>query len=179
MKNTKAVWMSAFTNVVPADYENWLEEMDSQGWHIDKIGQWSSIYMTFKQAAPKKYRYVYDMQAIPKKDYKATYEDFGWEFVGQMASAMIWRKEYSQERPESFTDLESLEKRTRRVAGAASVSFIMFSLLAIALTVCFIVFFNRLAPIDIFQFVLGLVLTYSFSLYMGHVVRKIYKNRQR
>lgn len=177
MKKKKVVWMSAFINVVPADYENWLEELESQGWHLDRIGQWSSIYMTFERATPRKYRYVYDMQAFPTKEYKAIYEDFGWEHVGQMAGVVIWRKEYSQERPESFTDSESLVKRTKRVAGAASVSFVMFSLIALALAVCFAIFYKQLSAEDIFQFILGFVLTSTFASYMGHVVRKIYKNR--
>lgn len=179
MKNKKTVWLSAFTNVVPADYEKWLEDLASQGWHVDKIGQWSSIYMTFKHGKPKKYRFVYDMQAVPKKDYKTTYEQFGWEFVGQMASAFIWRKEYTQERPESFSDQESLEKRSKRVIAAASVSFILFLLAAIIVTVCFAVNFRNLVPGDILQFILGMVLTYVFTGYMGYVMNKINKNKQR
>ncbi len=55
--------------------------------------------MNFVKEKPKKYRYVIDMQAFPKKDYKLTYQEFGWEFVGQMASAFVWRKEYAKERP--------------------------------------------------------------------------------
>lgn len=179
MKDKKIVWLSAFRNVVPADYENWLEDSSLQGWNIDKIDQWSSILMTFKRGNPKKYRYVYDVQAMPKKDYKTTYEEFGWEFVGQMASVFIWRKEYKQERPESFSDKESLEKRSKRDIAAASVSFMMFLLAAIIITVVFIVNFRYLKPGDILQFILGMVLTYGIFIYMGYVMNKINKNKQR
>lgn len=179
MKDNKIVWLSAFTNVVPADYENWLEDLALQGWVVDKIGQWSSVYMTFKRAEPKKYRFVYDMQAVPKKDYKATYEQFGWEFVGQMASAFIWRKEYTTQRPESFSDAESIEKRNKRVIAAASVSFFMFLIAAVIVTVCFIVFFKQLDIDDILQCILGMILSYTFTSYMGYVMYKINKNKQR
>lgn len=179
MKNKKTVWLSAFKNVVPADYEKWLEDLALQGWHVDKIGQWSSVYMTFKRGKPKQYRFVYDMQAVPKKDYKMTYEQFGWEFIGQMASVFIWRKEYTQERPESFSDKESLEKRSRRVIAAASVSFVMFLLTAIIVTVCFVVNFRHLVPGDILQFIIGMVLTYGVAIYIGYVMNKINKNKQR
>lgn len=179
MKNKKRVWLSAFTNVVPADYEKWLENLASQGWHVDKIGQWSSICMTFKRGKPKQYRFVYDMQAIPQKYYKTTYEQFGWEFVGQMASAFIWRKEYTHERPESFSDKESLEKRSKRVIAAVSVSLIMFLLTAIIVTVCFVVNIKHLVWGDILQFILGMVLTYGFAIYLGYVMYEINKNKQR
>jgi len=179
MKNKKTVWFSAFKNVVPADYEKWLEDSALQGWQVDKIGQWSSVCMTLKRGEPKQYRFVYDMQAVPKKDYKTTYEQFGWEFVGQMASAFIWRKKYTQERPESFSDKESLKKRNRRVIAAASVSFFIFLLTAIIVTLCFVVNFRHLVPSDILQFILGMVLSYVFTIYMGYVMNKINKNNQR
>lgn len=135
--------------------------------------------MTLRRGEPRRYRYVYDMQAIPGKDYKATYEQFGWEFVGQMASAFIWRKEYTQERSESFSDKESLEKRNWRVMYAASVSFFLFLLMTIVITVCFALKLGRLTPGDTLQFILGMALTYAFTIYMGYVIGMIYRNKRR
>lgn len=177
MKNTKVILFSAFKNVVPADYEKWLEDFALQGWNIDKIGQWSSVYMTFKRGVSKKYRFVYDMQVIPKKDYMTTYEQFGWEFVGQMASAFIWRKEYTIERPESFSDKESLEKRNKNVVAAVSVSFFIFSLTAIIATVFFAISFRNLLLGDKIQFIICMVLSYALALYLGYVMNKINKSR--
>ncbi len=179
MKNKKAIWFSAFKNIVPADYEKWLEDLALQGWHVDRIGQWSSMRMTFKRGKPKQYRYVYDIQASPKKDYKTAYEQFGWELVGQMASVFIWRKEYTKERPESFSDQESLEKRSKRDIAAASVAFIMFLTAAIITTICFIVTFRQLVLGDILQFILGMVLSYGITFYIGYAMNKINKNKQR
>lgn len=179
MINKKIVWLSAFKNVVPANYENWLENLALHGWNVDKIGQWSSIYMTFKYGEPKHYRFVYDMQAFPTKEYKETYEQFGWNFVGQMASAFIWRKEYTNEKPESFSDKESVEKRNNRVFWAASVSFIMFLLMALIISVFFVINIKHLMPEDIFQFVLGMAISYGFAGYMGYVLKKIHKNKNR
>lgn len=177
MKNKKTVWLSGFRNVVPADYENWLEQLALQGWNINHIGQWNSIVMTFHRSEPKKYRYIYDLQAFPKKEYKSTYEQFGWEFVGKMASCFIWRKEYADKRPESFTTCESLEKRTKQVVYAISVSFTMFLIISIIVITAFIINFSNLSTSDIFQFMLGAVLSSSFTMYLGYAMRKIYKNR--
>ncbi len=123
---TKTFWLTAFRYVEPAEYEQWFEQLAAKGWHPVKVGQWSSIAMRFSQSEPKKYRYVVDMQAFPKKEYKRMYEEFGWEFVGQMASMMVWRREYENERPESFSDAPSRKARNKRFIGAVAVSFILF-----------------------------------------------------
>ncbi|MHC1684176.1 MAG: DUF2812 domain-containing protein [Clostridiaceae bacterium] len=179
MKNTKTFYLSVFRNVVPADYENWLEKLAMQGWNIDRISQWNSMAMTFYRSEPKKYRYIFDMQAFPKKEYKPIYEEFGWEFVGQMASCFIWRKEYTHERPESFTTSESIEKRNKHVISAVSVSFIIFLIVTIILSTSFMVKFSILSSSDRMQFILGTVLSSSFTVYLGYVMKKIYKNKFR
>ncbi len=125
-------WLTPFRYVVPADYENWFEEKAAAGWHPVKVGQWSSIAMRFTKSTPKRYRYVVDMQAVPRKDYRRTYEEFGWEFVGQMASAMVWRREYDGERPESFSDAQSRRGRNKRFFWAVSVSGFLFAAGALA-----------------------------------------------
>jgi VIT1/CCC1 family predicted Fe2+/Mn2+ transporter len=148
-----------------------------QGWNIDHIGQWSSVVMTFNRSEPKKDRYIYDAQVFPKKEYKPTYEQFGWEFVGQMASCYIWRKEYFDKRPESFTNHESLETRNKQVVSAVSVSFAMFSIVSIILITAFIITFSNLTTNDMLQLILAIVLSFVFALYLGYVMKKIYKNR--
>ncbi len=127
MTERKLQWLTPFRYVVPADYENWFEEQAAAGWHPVKVGQWSSIAMRFAKGSPKKYRYVVDMQPMPKKDYMRAYEEFGWEFVGQMASAMVWRREYDGERPESFSDAPSRRERNTRFFRAVSVSCFLFA----------------------------------------------------
>ena len=128
MTDKKVYWLTPFRYVVPADYESWFEERAAAGWHPARVGQWSSIAMRFVKSAPRKYRYVVDMQAAPKKDYRRTYEEFGWEFVGQMAGAMVWRREYDAERPESFSDAPSRRGRNKRFFWAVSVSGFLFAL---------------------------------------------------
>ena len=124
----KTFWLTAFRYVEPAEYEQWFEQLAAKGWHPVRVGQWSSIAMRFSQSEPKKYRYVVDMQPFPKKEYKRIYEEFGWEFIGQMASMMVWRREYADERPESFSDAVSRKARNKRFIGAVAVSFILFLL---------------------------------------------------
>lgn len=157
--NTKLFWLTAFKYVEPAEYEQWFEQLAEKGWHPVNVGQWSSIAMRFSLNEPKKYRYVVDMQAFPKKEYKQMYEEFGWEFVGQMASMMVWRREYENERPESFSDAPSRKARNKRFISAVAVSFIMFLVGALASLGAFI-FTNTENHIDfgimsVFLFVLA------------------------
>lgn len=179
MKNKKSVWLSTFRYVVPADYEAWLEKKASEGWVVERVGQWSSIRLVFHKTEPKKYRYIFDINVHPKADYMETYKQFGWDFIGQMASCFIWRKEYSGERPESFSDTGSVEKRNKNVMNAVMVSFIMFLVAFLAVALSFIFTFYGLNTSDIIQFVIGLVLSLSFALYLGWVIVKIYRNRDR
>lgn len=88
MKNTKTVWFSAYRWVVPADYEAWLETLAKQGWTLQRIRQWDSIRMTFHKTEPKQYRYVFDLNAFPKKDYKATYQQFSWDLWAKWQAAL-------------------------------------------------------------------------------------------
>jgi len=179
MNNKKIAFLSAFQYVIPADYEAWFEDLAEKGWHPQNVGQWSSIAMTFGKGEATKYRYVFDMQSSVKKDYKLTYEEFGWEFVGQMASSFLWRKQYSGERPESFSDEENLVNRSKRFVWAVSFSFIIMFITAVIITVCFALNFTQLKFGYYVQFLLGLLISYSFTFYLGGVMRKIYKNKNR
>jgi len=179
MKDTKRAWMSAFRYVVPAEYERWFEEQEAQGWHVEKIGQWSSLLMTFRKDKPRQYRYVVDMQFSHRSDYIDMYEQFGWEYVGQMASAYIWRREYAGERPESFTDTENIERRSRRFAIAVLINLILFSLAAVAVAIGFIVTFSDTDGGQKAQFILGMALCAAFAGYLWYVLRKILRNREK
>jgi len=175
MKNKKIVFFPAFKRVVPSDFENWLENMALDGWHIERVRQWSSIIMIFKKGKTKKYRFVYDLQAVPGKDYIPTYEQFGWECLGRMASVYIWRMEYSGERPEAFTDNESMVGRDKRTIAAVSVSFSLFLLGALAATITAVFFSGSLSAGDRNQLIALAVFLIILAILLGTVMIYIYK----
>jgi hypothetical protein len=177
MNNKKMFFCSAFIYVVPADYERWFEELAAAGWHPVKIGQWSSIAMRFEKSEPRKYRYVVDMQFTSEKDYKQTYEEFGWEYVGQMASAHVWRQMYTDERPESFSDAPSREARNKRFIVAISFSFTMFLIGSLAFAAGAI--FSDLTASDRLQFCIAAGLFFLFAVLLGLVMAKVNKNIDR
>ena len=179
MKDKRIVWFSAFRHLVPADYENWLEQMAAEGWHINHFRQWSSIFMTLKRGEPKKYRFVYDPQVSPRKDYIATYEQFGWKYLGRMASAHFWRMEYDGERPQAFSDSDSIVARNRRTILAVSVSFSIFIFLEVFFAAMLIFFADSLSKTDRRQIIIAEVFFFILTVALGVVMLIVRKNEKR
>ena len=174
-KNVKAVWWTPYKYAAPSDWERYMEDMAAQGWNVDKIKQRRSFRMVFHKTEPKQYRYVMDLNAFPKKDYMATYEAFGWEFVGKMASEYIWRREYTGERPEAFTDTASLEKRNMNVINVLRI------LLVVMLAGIAAVVIARFAVPDSFtdwvDFVIPVAIFAVMAAALGVFLRKMYRKR--
>ena len=179
MTDRKIVLFSAFRNLMPSDFENWLERMAAEGWHINGMRQWSSIVMTFRRGEPKKYRFVYDPQVSPRKEYIATYEQFGWDYLGRMASAHIWRMEYEGERPEAFSDHESLLRRNRRTIAAVSVSYTIFLITVLVVGIELLFFADSLSETDRMQVVIAEGFFGVITIALGAVMVFLRKNESR
>lgn len=175
----KTVWFSAFRRVVPADYEQWLETLALQGWNIDRVGQTSSMKMTFTKTNPMQYRYVFDLNAFPNKDYFNTYEQFGWECIGHMASCYIWRREYTGARPESFSDMESLIKRNKRVRTVLLICLAMLLLGLAAVVFGFGVSMYVGDWEDCIELAVTFALLCGMTAYLWWAAGKIRKNMER
>ncbi len=175
----KAIWFALFRKVVPADYEEWMENLASEGWNIDRIGQFSSIRMTFNKTGPKKYRYVFDLNAFPRKDYVDIYSQFGWELVGRMSNCFVWRKEYKDIRPESFSDKESIVKRNKRTRNAVAACLILFlaGILGTFTGIGIKIYFGKTDGIP--ELVLQAAFLGAVSYYLWRVIAKIQQSIER
>ena len=171
-------FMSSFIHPVPAEYEEWLEDLAQKGYHPKKFTQWSTTYLKFYKGEPKKYRYVLDIQPFVKKDYFETYKDFGWELCGQLASTYLWRMEYADERPESFSDEAARKDRNSRFVKAVSFSFILFVVTFLITLVCLILTFKKCTTSDLVQYILALILSGGLLSYIGFAMRKIKKSKK-
>lgn len=175
--NTKSFWMPLFTKLIPADFETWAEQLALAGWNIGKLKTFSVFRLTFHKTEPKRFRYVYDLNipaALKFNDYKQTYEQFGWEYVGCFnANTYLWRKEYTGERPESFTDIESILNRNKRVRNAVAVVF-AFSILVFLAFLAGIIVGAVSRKIEIIPpLACGLALVSLEGAYLFWVIRKI------
>jgi hypothetical protein len=176
MSDRKVVYFSVFRHLLPSDYENWLEHMAAEGWHINHFRQWNSIVMTFHRGKPKKYRFVYDPQVSPREEYIATYQQFGWEYLGRMASAHIWRMEYEGERPQAFSDQEGLVDRNRRNLIAVSVSFFIFLAAVIAIGLALGFSSDSLSAGDRTQLIIAGIFFGLISFALGYIMLLMWKN---
>lgn len=176
MSDRKIEFFSVFHHLLPSDYENWLERMAAEGWHINHFRQWNSIIMTFQLGKPKQYRFVYDPQISPRKEYIATYKQFGWEYLGRMASAHFWRMEYEGERPQAFSDQEGLVDRNRRNIIAVSVSFFIFLAAVIAIGMALGFASDSLSAGDKTQLIIAGFFFGVISLALGYIMFLMWKS---
>lgn len=75
--------------------EKWLEEMSKKGWHLERVGFFNYL---FRKGPPAEYAYRFDFKILGKndfEDYKATFEDAGWEHVGNFSSWYYFRANIS------------------------------------------------------------------------------------
>lgn len=179
-KNIKAAWFLPFRYIAPADLENYYEQMDASGWHVDKISQINSFCTKFKRSEPQKNRYVVDLHAKFKtKEYIETYKSFGWELVGQMASMYVWRKPYTEERPEAFSDTASVNKRSDNFLRVLLFMNIFLIAVAVAMTVLFFVFEGWQTADGIISYSVNLGIMVCLIALLTYARYKIRKNRHR
>ena len=177
--NTKSFWFPAFRKVVPAEFEEWLEGLAQEGWNVENLGLFGAFRIKFRKTEPRKYRYVFDLNVLPKEDYTQTYRQFGWEFAGRMSNCFVWRKEYAGIRPESFTDNESLVRRNKQLRNIfIAVSVLIF--IAIGFLITGGVVMNLYGKsTESLALIPALVFFSAFSVYFRWVIRKINKNLDR
>jgi len=177
--NLKTIWFPAFRKVVPADFEEWLEGLAKDGWNMDKLGRFGAFKIKLHQTEPKTYRYVFDLNVYPKKDYRQTYEQFGWEYVGRMSNCFIWRKAYTELRPESFSDRNSRIQRNKRLKH---VFFIILMMMFLSIAAALIVGCVLSVSGDVGKVyaLIPLVLLFAgISSYLSWVIRQLNKNLER
>ncbi len=172
-------YFTAYRNVVPSEYEKWLEGLAADGWHPKKINHFTSMVMTFEKSQPKKYKYAIELLGHLKKDRIKIYKDFGWEYVGRMSSIFVWRKEYENEKPEMFTDHEDIVRRSNRFVIAISFSFVIFLIAFMAaLALALLAGIGKINP-EWGQIILAIALSGTLAFYLGHVIRKINNNKDK
>jgi threonine/homoserine/homoserine lactone efflux protein len=96
-----------------------------------------------------------------------------------MASAHIWRMEYEGERPEAFSDHESIVKRNRRTIAAVSVSFIIFFVTVLTIGILLLFYTDTLSNPERTQLVIAEGLFGVIMITLGVVMLFLRKNESR
>jgi hypothetical protein len=134
MNSTKSVtkWWWGWN---PEKIEDWLEQMEAEGWHLYNatgIG----VRFHFVKEEPRQVRYCADYQGNISPEYKRIFQDAGWELVFSNIGWYIWRMEYSGERPNIYTDIDSIIDRNKRLIVVLGVITVIegFALTAMGAT---------------------------------------------
>jgi len=98
----------------PERIEDYLEEMAAEGWQIDRVAM-SLMWYRFEQSELQRIRFCADYQWKPDEEYEIILQDDGWTKVAQNSGWLLWKKPYTNERPELYTDKQSLVERNRKI----------------------------------------------------------------
>ena len=96
-----------------------------------------------------------------------------------MASVNMWRMEYKDNRPETFTDKDSIASRNNRTIAAVSVSFSIFLLAVLAMSIALIFFPDTISASDRMQLIIGAVFFAVLVILLGTVMLYIYKGNKK
>ncbi|HAK46241.1 MAG TPA: hypothetical protein DCO79_10040 [Spirochaeta sp.] len=98
----------------PSKIEDYLEDMALKGWRLSGVHLAMTIF-DFNQDDPANVRYAFDYNNRPDDEYMGLIEDDGWVCTNKSAGWIMWKKEYSEERPHLLTDNQSLIDRNNRL----------------------------------------------------------------
>jgi len=175
-KQKKYYWL-VLRKTMPAEFEAWFEKQAANGW-FPLINIHSFFVMSFAKSEATKFRYIVDYQKKSTDDYIQTYRDFGWEFVGVLSrNYFVWRKEYEKERPEAFTDCESIKHRNRTFIKQVIISLTGFTLMSLVATIGVFGGIANFGTIGAALSVLGLCLLYAATVSHVPALKKIIQNK--
>lgn len=109
----------------PEKIENWLEEMEKNGWNLIKI-DFNYLRFKFERGESRKIRYCVDYQNKVDNNYFEILKEDGWELVGGKSIPWyMWRKSYENEMPNIYTDVTSLMERNNRLLITVGIFLIL------------------------------------------------------
>lgn len=118
----------------PDKAEETVEKMAREGWRFYRFDPLGTTFYYIKQD-PCKLRFVVDYQNEATDEYFAAAIDDGWklEFTSavRMGSFIVWSKEYEEEVPEFYSDMDDKLRRARRTALALGIPMVLFAVFCI------------------------------------------------
>ncbi len=113
--------------------ELWLERLEAEGWNLYHV-DFAGIRFKFRRGLKQSIRYCVDYQTETRDDYLPLFQEDGWELIWSGAWGWyLWKKPYHDERPEIFTDTNSLIDRNHRITKILIPLFAMIILIFIVL----------------------------------------------
>lgn len=148
----------------PDKLEQWLERMEIDGFHLEKINKGGGNKFYFSKGTPRKMRYILDFQNDTKAAYYEIFKQDQWNLVYTVGSLPVkwslWRKEYIDERPNIYTDKEEVTSNAKKMLLTYSVFYlpIITIFLYYVIKTLLLLTSNISKAIEILPFILGIIL---------------------
>jgi len=111
IKKRKLAWMYA-----PDKIETWLEDKERQGYNLYRMSRTGNTFY-FIKGEPRTIKFCVDYQKLAKNSYFEIHKSSGWEMSFTSKSTFmkytIWRKEYSTEKPQLYSDNMQILKHAK------------------------------------------------------------------
>jgi hypothetical protein len=111
------------------EIENWLEKMALSGYRLTDVTS-IGVFFSFEKAQCKKTRYCIDYQQEIGPSYIENLTDNGWEIIKMGSGWYICCKEYEGDRPDLFTDFDTLISRNNKLMFVIISSGLPFFLIS-------------------------------------------------
>lgn len=166
MNETKTVWRW-WWGWHPEKIENWLEEMEQDGWHLAKVDV-NYLRFKFEKGESRKISYCVDYQLNVQENYFQLFKEDDWELVDDKnVPWFIWRKPYQDERPHIYTDTKSLIERNNRQMWTVGI------LLPVEIFIFCMVLMHGSAEIWV------LAMLFLVILLLGYVTLQLYRHNKK
>jgi len=157
IKKRKLAWTYA-----PDKIETWLGAMEWQGYNLYRMSR-TGITFYFIKGEPRTIKYCVDYQQIVKDSYFEIHKSSGWEMSFTSKSTLmnytIWRKEYSIEKPQLYSDNIQILKHARNQCLLCCTLYIPSIAIYIALMVSNVTHFLVLYPDRLFSWLMPIPLS--------------------
>lgn len=94
--------------------------MAKKGWHLKDVS-FAMMIFELKKDEPKNIRYALDYNNKVDDEYMMIAEDAGWKYIAKSTGWILFSKKYDSERPELFSDNQSIIDRNKRLLRFLSV----------------------------------------------------------
>ncbi|MGG7178270.1 DUF2812 domain-containing protein [Clostridium paraputrificum] len=128
------------------NYENWLEEKESEGWNLREVKYTKASIEAkasisgehiFHKGQERKIRYCLDYKFIAEKGYEEIFKDFGWNLVSKGKDYWLWSMEYEGERPEAFDRIDLMKERCHKYISSLIRDIILYSITLMCMILLF------------------------------------------
>jgi len=150
---TKIGWLYS-----PDKVEIWLENMESQGYHLVRMSSLGNSFY-FTNSEPRKMKFHVDYQNSTDPSYFNLNKESGWKLFftspSRIQSNNVWAKEYADEPPMFYSDKESTLKHARRFALTYSLTFLPLCALYVLVMAIMIITFMHVH--QIYPLIVGII----------------------